>query len=187
MRRLTSLIRRTVVVAGLNLAARLLHLTRRRAAARRTLGRALVLAPDSYAAHHLLARIALAEGARAEAMRELRICARLDPRRLARLDIPGALDGVAETAIGSESLAFPPPDPLGAPDAPGAPGSDGASRTPGDLAPGPPPAGDFSTAAEWERFRDLPPIDAEEIAAVDLDALLEQLVRDPRPRRTRGS
>jgi hypothetical protein len=182
MRRLKCFLRRVLVVNTMMLQARVLRVIRRPAEARRVLQRVIRLVPASFKAHFLMGWLALTTGRRAEAIQEFGICHRLDSDRLASSSVPLVLKRLAVTRF------------RGAPEAPyfevaGRPVAGeweaAAGGGTGVASRGAPRHTDFATAAEFARFKDLPPIQAEDLADVDMDALLAMLARNPHPGTTR--
>lgn len=143
--------------------------------------------PDHFASHVYLARISLLEENESEAFRQMLAARRIDPRRFARLGL-GEEYGVTAGPNGALS-----PDPfledgflrLGSGSADAGIASTGIEsnrgigfRSPrrlstrpahGDLgSPAEPPRpGDFTSAEEALRFKDLPPITRDDIASID--------------------
>jgi hypothetical protein len=169
-----------LIVNTMILQARLLRVIRRPAQARRILQRVIRLVPASFKAHFLMGWLALTTGRRAEAIQEFGICHRLDSERLARSSVPLVLKRLAVTRFrgAPEASYFEVPGH-------GRPGSGDWEPSTGKVTDvamrGALHHSDFATAAEYARFKDLPPIQAEDIADVDMDALLALIARHSQP------
>jgi hypothetical protein len=156
--------------------------------ARQHFERLLELCGDDFGAYVHLARIAYRRGEYASWQRECGHARRTDPLRYARLGHPFELFDPRTGAAAGEARILPPsllpyrparrgvsadrrgevPDRAGP--VPAGPGGPGPARATGD---------DFTSREERERFAALGPIEAGRIAALDIDALLAQLVATP--------
>ncbi len=185
MRQLSSFVRRSLLTRWLRFRARILLWLGRPTRARVLLKRVVALRPSCVQAHFLLGRIAFDDGYRALAIQEFAICHHLDPDLFRRQALPPAL--VSEVTKRSFALADAPL--MGLSPAEHAPlidhGDDFPDSDPWDdridMPDAVPPETDFLEIDEYHRFRDLPPIRAEDLGNVDMDELLARLVEDPHP------
>ncbi|NRA97156.1 MAG: hypothetical protein HRU14_13200 [Planctomycetes bacterium] len=177
MRQLSSFVRRSLLTRWLRFRARILLWLGRPTRARVLLKRVVALRPSCVQAHFLLGRIAFDDGYRALAIQEFAI--------FRRQALPPAL--VSEVTKRSFALADAPL--MGLSPAEHAPlidhGDDFPDSDPWDdridMPDAVPPETDFLEIDEYHRFRDLPPIRAEDLGNVDMDELLARLVEDPHP------
>ena len=202
IKKLFDAIREKAAAAGLELKGRLLlALARTRAErdkARRVFEAVLRLKPSAFGSHLRLGVIALLERRRTDAVRSFCVCMRLDKERLERIDLPRRIqeevfwrDAVtreldwAWREPGAVAPAEPPPfGPVRRVDDAGrreierretecAPRPSGRTATPVAGLPT-----DASSPEEALRFRMMGPIGKEEIEAVDIDDLIDDLLGD---------
>ena len=160
------LLSRSLLVAGWVLFR--LHRYERAAA---LLSRGALIHPACFRTHLLLGQVHEASGRRADAVLEYRVCFELAPRWFVNRMFAERFD--EELALAAQ---MPPELPDLSPYvAPGYPVSgewDDLLRADARNALH---GADFSDSLERDRFRDLPPITAEEVACTDVDALLARL------------
>jgi hypothetical protein len=164
-------LRRRLLSRSLLLAGWVLFRLHRHERAAALLARGTLIHPACFRTHLLLGRVQEARGRRAEAVMEYRVCYELAPRWFVNRMFTERFD--EELALAAQ---MPPELPDLSPYvAPGYPVSgewDDLLRADGGNALH---GSDFSDGVELDRFRDLPPITADEVACTDLDALLARL------------